>query len=95
MSRPARFAFVVHALTPMHRRLMGVAMGRPGLAVGLRSGLDPSQAGRICRFELEGVAEGWVLGVPLLPEELLGVAELVELPGAHLAELFPEDAQFS
>ena len=71
MSRPARFAFVVHALTPLHRRLMGVAMGRPGLALGLRSGVDPSQTGRICRFELEGVAEGWVVGVPLLPAQML------------------------
>ena len=70
MSLP-RFVFVVHALTVTHRRVMGVRMGSPAILFALRDGTEPSDIGVICRFELENVAEGIVVGVPMSAQQLL------------------------
>lgn len=69
-----RFAFLVHPLVPLAQRLMGARFGKPGLALGLRDGTDPDDCGEIARLRFRGV-EGVVIGVPLLPEQLLADQE--------------------
>jgi predicted amino acid dehydrogenase len=71
---PARFAFLVHPLVPAARRLMGLRTGRPGLLFGARDGRDPDDCAELARFRYRGV-EGVIVGVPLLPEQLLADQE--------------------
>ena len=71
---PARFAFLVHPLVPVARRLQGLRTGRPGLAFGLRDGTDPDDCAVLARLSYRGV-EGVIVGVPLLPEQLLADQE--------------------
>jgi predicted amino acid dehydrogenase len=71
---PARFAFLVHPLVPAARRLMGLRTGRPGLLFGRRDGTDPDDCAELARFAYRGV-EGVIIGVPLLPEQLLADQE--------------------
>lgn len=69
MSR--RFAFVVHALSPIHRRAIGMRRARPGVALGFDDGAGPwAGAGRLARYSL-GDIEGDILAVPLDPEQML------------------------
>jgi putrescine aminotransferase len=68
----ARFLFLVHALSPAHRRFIGLRRADPAITLGLRDGTDPYRAiGRICRLRLGAVAEGEVWGVPLDPAQML------------------------
>ena len=50
---------------------MGVPSARAGLIGQWRDGTDPSDVLPVCTFRLEGVAEGMVVGVPMVPEDLL------------------------
>ena len=66
-----RFCFVVHALSRVHRGIMGVPSGRVGLITQTRDGTGPEDVLPVCTFRLEGVAEGVVVGVPMTQEDLL------------------------
>ena len=63
-----RFAFLVHPLTGFHRRVVGVRRADWSMAVG---GEGRGEPGVICNLTVEGIAEGVVVSVPLLPEPLL------------------------
>ena len=52
------------------RWLEGVRTLRPGLILGLRDGRDPADTAALCRLSFRGV-EGVVVGVPMLPDQLL------------------------
>ncbi len=66
-----RFAFVVHALSPAHRRLIGLRRATPGIALGWNDGTDPwSGLGRLARYRLGGI-EGDILTIPLDPQQML------------------------
>ena len=66
-----RFAFLVHALSPLHRHFMGLRRARPGLLFGWDDGSDPwSGGGRLARYRL-GDIEGDILAVPLGPQQML------------------------
>ncbi len=73
MPEPAlpRFAFLVHALSRFHRGAMGVPQGRLGLIFHRRDGSAVEDISTLCRFQLAGVAEGVVVGIPLTPEQML------------------------
>ncbi len=73
--RLPRFAFVVHALTPFHRRVLGLRMVAPSLALGREDGTSPWRMGRVARLSLDGVAEGVILGVTLDPAQMLADQE--------------------
>lgn len=66
--RRPRFAFVVHPLVPLARRLGAVPSTRPGLLLSGHPTID--DVGVYCHLGF-GEVEGVVVGVPLLPEELL------------------------
>lgn len=53
---------------------MGLRMARLGLALGQRDGSDPDDCGELARFRYRGV-EGVILGVPMLPDQLLADQE--------------------
>jgi len=66
-----RFAFLVHALSPVHRHFIGLRRAKPGLLFGWDDGVDPwSGGGRLARYRL-GDMEGDILSVPLGPEQML------------------------
>ncbi|MFN7146611.1 MAG: hypothetical protein ACK4YP_22750, partial [Myxococcota bacterium] len=67
MARP-RFAFLVHPLVPAARRLAALRTYRPRLLVTERPSID--DVAPICRLGF-GDVDGVVMGVPLLPDELL------------------------
>jgi predicted amino acid dehydrogenase len=67
---PRRFAFLVHPLVPLARALYALRTGRPGLLLGLRDGTDPDDVSIIARLHFAGV-EGLIVGVPMLPAQLL------------------------
>lgn len=66
-----RFAFIVHALAPLQRRIMGVRALQAGLALGAEDGTAFHRVSRLCTLRLDGVAEGVVIGLALDPEQLL------------------------
>lgn len=73
---PPRFAFVVHALSGPHQRVIGLRRATPRIALGIDDGAGPWQAlGRLARFRLPGVVEGDILAIPLTPEQMLGDQE--------------------
>lgn len=65
-----RFAFLVHPLIPLALRLSGVPTLRPGLLLGTRAPRIPDDVEIYCRLGLDDV-EGVVVGIPMLPAELL------------------------
>ncbi len=69
-----RFAFLVHPLVPVARRLQGLRCGSAPIALGLRAGTEPDDCGVLARLSYRGV-EGVIVGVPMLPEELLADQE--------------------
>ncbi len=73
MARPRRFAFLVHPLVPWARRVAGLRTARPALVVD-RSPGTPGEVAELARVGL-GDIEGVVMGVPWLPEQLLGDQE--------------------
>lgn len=48
---------------------------RFGLAFHRRDGSDPADIGPICRLGLPGIADGLVVGIPMLPEQMLSDQE--------------------
>ncbi len=70
-----RFAFVVHALGPLHRRVMGIRAARPGLVLGMQDGTHPDEVLTVCDFRLGDQVHGRVVGVPMIPEALLADQE--------------------
>ncbi len=66
-----RFAFLVHALSPAHQRVLGLRHFTPGLLLGRRDGTSPYDIGEVARVGLRGIVEGVVLDVPLTPEQML------------------------
>jgi len=87
---PVRFCFVVHALSRLHRGIMGVRSANMGLVGQWSDGTHPADVMRVCSLSLAGVAEGMVLAVPMVPEDLLSnqeraverMQQAVELAGA-------------
>jgi 3-acetyloctanal aminotransferase len=70
----ARFAFLVHPLTELQRRLAAARTGRVRLLAGLNDGRDPGDVALLCRLGLRAgpaTVEGVVVSVPLLPEQIL------------------------
>lgn len=67
---PRRFAFLVHPLVEPARRIFAVRTFRPAVALGLRPADPLGDVAPITRLAYAGV-EGVVIGVPLLPAELL------------------------
>jgi len=68
---PPRFAFLVHPLTPVHRRVLGLRIGAPGLLFGQRDGGDPFDVRRVARLGIPGIVDGVVVSTALTPDELL------------------------
>ncbi len=66
-----RFCFVVHALSRLHRGIMGVPSGRLDLVSQWSDGTRANDVVPVCSFELSGVAEGIVVGVPMTPDDML------------------------
>lgn len=67
-----RFGFIVHPLTPLQRRLYGLRALNPRLMRGQRADADPQLLATLALEDPFGVrAEGLLVGVPWLPEELL------------------------
>jgi predicted amino acid dehydrogenase len=71
-----RFAFLVHALSALHRGAMGVRQGRLGLILQQRDGSAVEDITPLCHLSLAGVAEGVVIGIPMTPEQMLADQEL-------------------
>ncbi|MDP6932502.1 MAG: hypothetical protein QGG40_06270, partial [Myxococcota bacterium] len=67
-----RFAFLVHALSPTHRALLGVRTARAGLALGWRDGTADTDVAVLCHLQLGDLVEGVVVGIPMTPELILG-----------------------
>lgn len=65
-----RFAFLVHPLVPWARRLAGVRTLKPRLALGLDDGTALDDVAELARVGF-GDVEGVIIGVPLLPAQLL------------------------
>lgn len=61
----------MHTLTGLHRRAVGVRLGNLRMALGRSNGTGLSEIAPICHVGLAGVAEGVVIDIPLLPEQLL------------------------
>ncbi len=72
-----RFAFVVHALSPVHQKAIGLRRASPRIALGLDDGIGPWRAlGRLARFRIPGVVEGEIIAIPLTPDQMLADQEL-------------------
>lgn len=69
-ARP-RFAFLVHALSGPHQRVLGLRHFTPGLALGRRDGTSPYDLGEVARVGLRNLVDGVVLDVPMTPEQML------------------------
>jgi predicted amino acid dehydrogenase len=65
-----RFAFLVHPLVPWARRLQGLRTARPGLVLDRADGTRLDDVSVLARIGLDDI-EGLVIGVPLLPDQLL------------------------
>lgn len=68
--------FIVHALSEVHRRIIGVRGAKLGVALGRRRGSDPKDVSHICSFswaetEHHPMVTGDVVAIPLTPEDLL------------------------
>lgn len=66
-----RFCFVVHALSRLHRGIMGVPSARLGLIGQWNDGTGADDVLPVCRVGLDGVIEGVVVGVPMTPTDML------------------------
>jgi predicted amino acid dehydrogenase len=86
-----RFAFVVHALSPAHRRVMGLRWATMRLALGMDEGVSPWKMGRICDLGLPGIADGVILGITLDPEQMLADQERAVLRMERVVRLALEE----
>jgi predicted amino acid dehydrogenase len=66
----ARFGFVVHALSPLHRAAIGVRSGNAAMALYRDDGLSPAGITDLCTLRL-GALSGTVIAIPMTPEQLL------------------------
>lgn len=66
-----RFVFVVHALSGLHRRIIGVRTLNLGLATGVRDGSSAWDVAPIARLGLRGAADGVVIAIPMDPQVFL------------------------
>lgn len=73
MSR--RFVFLVHPLVEPARRVLAIRTFTPAVVLGLRPADPVGDVAEITRLSFAGV-EGIVMGVPMLPSELLADQEL-------------------
>lgn len=71
----ARFGFVVHALSPLHRAAIGVRAGHAPMALYRDDGTDPARITTLCTLRL-GDMEGLVVAVPLTPDQMLADQQL-------------------
>lgn len=69
-----RFAFLVHPLVPLAQRLQGLRTARFGVATGARDGADPDDCDILATLRFRGI-EGVIVGVPMLPAQLLADQE--------------------
>lgn len=69
-TRP-RFAFLVHALSVPHQRVLGLRHFTPGLAFGRRDGTSPYDLGEVARVGLKNLVDGVVVDVPMTPAQML------------------------
>lgn len=72
---PQKFVFVVHALSPLHRQVMGLRFRHWSLASGAANGSDPQHIRHICHFRYGYRFLGEVVGVPMPPELFLAHPE--------------------
>ncbi len=72
--RAGRFAFLVHPLVPVAQRLQGLRTARFDVALGRSGGTSPDDCGVLAHVRYRGV-EGVIVGVPMLPAELLADQE--------------------
>ena len=56
----------------MHRRLLGVRMLDPRMAIGRSDGSGMSEVGRIAEVGIPGVAMGDIVSIALAPDQMLG-----------------------
>jgi len=68
---PPTFCFVVHALSRLHRGIMGVPSMRMGLIGQWRDGTAMDDVLPVCHVGLGGGIMGAVVGVPMTPTDLL------------------------
>ena len=73
---PKKFVFVVHALSPLHRQVMGLRFRHWSLVSGAANGSDPQHIRHICTFRYGEQYVGEVVGVPMPPELFLEDPEL-------------------
>ena len=73
-ARP-RFAFLVHALSVPHQRVLGLRHFTPGLAFGRRDGTSPYDLGEVARVGLRNLVDGVVADVPMTPDQMLADQE--------------------
>ena len=73
---PKKFVFVVHALSPLHRKVMGLRFRRWSVAFGKADGSDPQDIRHICRFRYGHDFIGDVVGIPMPPTEFLADPEV-------------------
>lgn len=66
-----RFAFLVHALSLPHQRVLGLRHFTPGLALGRRDGTSPHDLGEVARLGLRNLVDGVVVDIPMTPEQML------------------------
>ena len=68
---PPTFCFVVHALSRLHRGVMGVPSMRMGLIGQWRDGTAIDDVLPVCTLRLGTQISGMVVGVPMTPTDLL------------------------
>ena len=68
---PPTFCFVVHALSRLHRGIMGVPSMRVGLIGQWNDGTSVDDVLPVCRLRLGDRIAGAVVGVPMTPTDLL------------------------
>ena len=66
----ARFGFIVHALSPLHRAAIGVRAGNLQMALWRDDGVDPDGITRLCTLRLGDIV-GEVVAIPLTPDQML------------------------
>lgn len=79
MRRVARFAFLVHPLTPVLQRIIAARGQRWKLLANISKGQNREDTVELCRLALEYgdiLVEGVVISIPMLPEQILSNQDL-------------------
>jgi len=85
-----RFAFLVHPLSPFHRRLLGLRRMDPRMAMGRSDGTGAGDVGRIAEVGIPGVAMGDIVSISLDPEQMLSDQMLALTRMWRAVNLVPE-----